>query len=71
MPLIVGEGEDWNNTEVALDRALCNFCNDVSDRFDPVDVWNESVQHSFLDLCKAYNDWYSWRLGVRLKEFHK
>jgi hypothetical protein len=61
MPLIEGEGTDWDETEKELDSALCNFCNDVADPIDNIELWNESIKHKFKELCKAYNNWYDWR----------
>jgi hypothetical protein len=53
--------EDWNETEIELDKALCNFCNNADDPIADVNLWSASVRRDFVDLCKAYNEWYSWR----------
>ena len=38
-----------------LDRALCNFCNQVGDPFEPVAKWNSYVERGFRQLSDAYN----------------
>lgn len=56
---IPGTGpREITKTEDELDEALCNFCNDAKDAYEPVDQWNDVVQESFRQLCVAYNNWY-------------
>ena len=39
--------------------ALCDYCNQVGDPFDPPSKWDEYCERSFVNLCKVYNDWHS------------
>ena len=51
--------------EKELDRALCNFCNDATDAYEPVDQWNDSVLLNLKALCAAYNNWYGAKIMRR------
>ena len=42
-----------------LDGALCNFCNQVADPFEPVSKWDEFVRNAFIELARAYNAAYA------------
>jgi hypothetical protein len=44
--------------EAALDKALCNFCNQAGDPFEPASKWDDFVCRAFGDLCVAYDEWY-------------
>ena len=50
--------EDMTEAERDLDRALCNFCNQASDPFEPASLWDEFVRRDLSKLCSAYNKWY-------------
>lgn len=52
------ELEDLRVAVNEIDGALCNYCNEVSDPYDPPSDWDESCKHSFERLCEAYNDWH-------------
>jgi hypothetical protein len=45
-------------TELELHKALCNFCNQAGDPFEPTSKWDEHVNRSFKRLCAAYNEWH-------------
>jgi hypothetical protein len=51
-----------NEQEAELDAALCNFCNQVGDPFEPASQWNDYVWMAFGRLSKAYNEWYKTKL---------
>ena len=48
--------------EKALDRALCNFCNQASDPFPPASQWDEYVRKDLAELCLAYSEWYKLKV---------
>lgn len=41
-----------------IDGALCNYLNQCSDDFEPVELWNEYQHNAFMELCEAYNTWH-------------
>jgi hypothetical protein len=51
-----------NKQEAALHRALCNFCNEAGDPFEPASQWDDNVRHAFGRLCDAYNEWYKTKI---------
>lgn len=50
--------DNWSLEEKELDKALCNFCNQVGDPFKPASQWDDMVLRAFGRLSKAYNEWY-------------
>lgn len=54
--------KNMTEEEAALDQALCNFCNDAGDPFEPVSLWDDSVKRAFRVLCDAYNEWYKTKM---------
>ena len=46
-----------------IDGALCQYCNEVNDPYDPPSEWKSGVRSAFRCLCDAYNLWH-----VRNKE---
>ena len=52
---------DWSKEERELHRALCNFCNQAGDPFEPVATWDDFVWKSIRRLSKAYNEWYKFK----------
>ena len=52
------ELEDLRVAVNDIDAALCNYCNQVGDPYDPPSEWNESCVASFRHLCDAYNEWH-------------
>jgi hypothetical protein len=41
-----------------IDGALCNYCNQVGDPFDPPSKWDDYCNRAFEDLCNAYDNWH-------------
>lgn len=52
------ELEDLRVAVNEIDGALCNYCNEASDPYDPPSQWDESCEASFRRLCEAYNAWH-------------
>lgn len=52
------ELEDLRVAVSEIDGALCNYCNQVGDPYDPPSEWDESCKHSFKRLREAYNEWH-------------
>ena len=52
------ELEDLRVAINEIDGALCNYCNQVGDPFEPPSDWDETCERSFRRLCDAYNDWH-------------
>lgn len=52
------ELEDLRVAVNEIDGALCNYCNQVSDPYDPPSEWNATCEASFRRLCEAYNSWH-------------
>jgi len=52
------ELEDLRVAVNAIDSALCNYCNEASDPYDPPSSWDKSCEYAFKRLCEAYNDWH-------------
>lgn len=70
MPKVDG----MNEAEIALDRALCNFCNSArdpwvdnwesaktEDELRYVSKWDDEVWRNLGELSKAYNSWWVWK----------
>lgn len=49
---------NWHPSEHELWAALCNFCNNAGDPFEPASQWDESVWDNLRRLSKAYNEWH-------------
>ena len=54
---------NMTDEEAALDAALCNFCNNVGDPYEPVSRWEDGVERSFYVLRDAYNEWYKTKVS--------
>lgn len=52
------ELEDLRVAVNEINGALCNYCNQVGDPYDPPSDWDETCRHSFESLCEAYNEWH-------------
>lgn len=52
------ELEDLRVAVNEIDGALCNYCNEVGDPYDPPSEWDASCEASFKHLCDAYNTWH-------------
>lgn len=52
------ELEDLRVAVNEIDGALCNYCNQVGDPYDPPSEWDESCEAAFKRLCHAYNEWH-------------
>lgn len=50
--------------EAALDRALCNFCNQAGDPFEPASQWDDLVWRAFGNLRVAYDEWYKTKVST-------
>lgn len=61
--------QSMNEQEDALDKALCNFCNEASDPFEPASQWDDNVRRAFDNLCKAYNEWYKMKMKLKVTSF--
>jgi hypothetical protein len=48
--------------ERRLDRALCCFCNQAGDPFQPASQWDEYVRRDLAELAAAYNEWYKLKV---------
>lgn len=52
------ELEDLRVAIKEIDGALCNYCNQVGDPYDPPSHWDKTCKHAFQRLCEAYNAWH-------------
>lgn len=52
------ELEDLRVAINEIDGALCNYCNQVGDPYDPPSKWDATCEESFKRLCEAYNAWH-------------
>lgn len=55
------ELEDLRVAVNEIDGALCNYCNQVGDPYDPPSEWDKTCEHAFQRLCEAYNEWHKNR----------
>lgn len=54
-------GTELEDLRVAVNEiagALCNYCNQVGDPYNPPSKWDASCKAAFKHLREAYNAWY-------------